>query len=127
MTQAQRATRKSDPTSFRFFICPTLAWLPRDSVDEEEVWSRGELAGFLEDEAEVWVNEREFFGSLLDFAKYGYRDGEDLRMLEEMEKLPCTAIGMWLFPTEAFKEPTIPHRVCFDVRTARPGLFLFDV
>ena len=48
-------------------------------------------------------------------------------MLEVMEKLPCTAIRMWLFPAEAFKEPTDLRRFCFDVRAASPGLFLFEV
>ncbi len=123
ITQTQRATR------FRFYICPTLSWSYQDGAGEEqeEVWSRGKLEGFLEHEAEVWLKERQWYAGLLDFPKYGYEDREDAEMLEVMEKLPCTAIGMWLFPVEAFKEPTVPHRVCFDVRTARPGLFLFEV
>ena len=59
--------------------------------------------------------------------KYGYQSPEDTEMLERMEKLPYTAIGMWLFPAEAFKDPFIPRRFCFDLREARPGLFLFEV
>ena len=89
----------------------------------------GHAVRFLKYEAEVWLKEREWlaglYGSILP--KYGYKAREDAEMLEAMEKLPCTAIGMWLFPAEAFREPTNPQRVCFDVRTARPGLFLFEV
>ena len=123
ISRTQRATR------FRFYICPTLSWLAQHDAEEEqeEVWSRGELAGFLEREAEFWFKECGWYASLLGLPKYEYAYREDTEMLEAMKKLPCTAIGMWLFPAEAFKEPTIPHRLCFDVRTARPGLFLFEV
>jgi hypothetical protein len=46
-----------------------------------------------------------------------------------MEKAPSTAIGMWLFPAEAFKEPDSLYlpKCIFDMSTARPGLFLFEV
>jgi hypothetical protein len=45
-----------------------------------------------------------------------------------MEKMPCLAVGMWLFPAEAFdKEPTNPRRLAFDVSPVRPGLFLYEL
>ncbi|KAK3291058.1 uncharacterized protein B0H64DRAFT_349857 [Chaetomium fimeti] len=126
---AQRATGGKDGNKSRFYICPTQFWPDTADTQEqqEEVWSRGELVQFLDREAESWLQERQFFAGIYGSTppKYGYES--ETEMLEAMEKLPCTAIGMWLFPPEAFKEPTNPQRVCFDVRTTRPGLFLFEV
>ena len=51
----------------------------------------------------------------------------DAETFERMERLPCTAIGMWLFPAEAFGELTDVRQVAFDMSAVRPGLFLFDV
>ncbi len=50
-------------------------------------------------------------------------------MFEAMEKLPCTAIGMWLFRflAEAFPPPAIPQLISFNMAAVRPGLFLFQV
>ena len=41
-------------------------------------------------------------------------------MFEAMEKQPCTAIGMWLFPLEAFPPPTIPQLLSFNLSAVRP-------
>ena len=139
ITQAQRTARENDSGGFRFYICPTQFWDVEEGtftvgfVEEQEgpkeVWPRGELVQFLKYEAEVWLKERQWlarlYGSLLP--KYGYESPEDVEMLEAMEQLPCTAVGMWLFPAEAFNKPIDLQRVCFDARTARPGLFLFEV
>ncbi|KAH6844720.1 hypothetical protein B0I37DRAFT_327466 [Chaetomium sp. MPI-CAGE-AT-0009] len=136
ITQTQRAARENNPDGFRFYICPAQFWHAHEGTatigaeeEQEDVWSRDNLARFLKYEAENWLSERERFGGILGstWPKYGYQSREDAEMLEVMEKLPCTAIGMWLFPAEVFKEPTNSQRVCFDVRTARPGLFLFEV
>ena len=135
ITEAQRTARKNRAGGFRFYICPTQYW-PKDNrtgtvaaEDEtEELWSRDELAQYLQFEVEEWDEERTWMaGHDGKLPKYGYQSPEDTEMLERMEKLPCTAIGMWLFPAEAFKDPFIPRRFCFDLREARPGLFLFEV
>ncbi len=47
----------------------------------------------------------------------------DAEMFERMERLPCTAIGMWLFPAEAFGEPTNVRKAVFDMSAVNPGLF----
>jgi hypothetical protein len=51
----------------------------------------------------------------------------DAETFARMESAPSTAIGMWLFPPEAFKEPTHVVQNVFDLSTVRPGLFLFEV
>ena len=48
-------------------------------------------------------------------------------MFEAMEKLPCTAIGMWLFPAEAFPPPANLQLISFNMAAVHPGLFLFQV
>ena len=135
ITEAQRAVRQQNHGGFRFYICPSQHWPEDDRTgtvgaeDEiEEVWSRNELAQSLQVEEEDWAEERNFIaGPGRNLPKYGWQSPEDAEMLESMEKLPCTAIGMWLFPAEAFGVSFIPRRFCFDVRDARPGLFLFEV
>ncbi len=138
ITRAQQTARQKNRDGFRFYICPSQHW-PEDDrtgtvgVDDEmeELWSRDELAQYLQFEDKDWAEERSWTARTAGLGgklpKYGYHSPEDAEMLERMERLPCTAVGMWLFPVEVFKDPFIPRRFCFDVRDARPGLFLFEV
>ncbi|ROV94742.1 hypothetical protein VMCG_08890 [Cytospora schulzeri] len=50
----------------------------------------------------------------------------DAETFERLERAPSTAVGMWLFQPDAFKEPTNVQRSCFDVSAVHPGLLLFD-
>jgi hypothetical protein len=138
ITEQERASREESPGRFRMYFCPTQdrwpIWRPRPvcTVDKEgEVWSRDELAHHLKCEAERW---REMClpdtGSCNPtLLKYDCRSREDVEMLEMMEQLPCTTIGMWLFPIEALTERKITREgtLCFDASAMKPGLFLFEV
>jgi hypothetical protein len=134
MTQEQRAARDSriGGDGFRFYICPTVRWPGRhpmhDASPPAEEGSREELARHLRVEARLWLSEREFIsqtGPGHVMPKHGTMiDAETFDMLE---KAPSLAIGMWLFPPEAFKQPTIVQRFCFNVSDVRPGLLLFEV
>jgi len=92
-----------------------------------------ELARHLREEAEdwqrfrTWLHETEsrIFRRSIMMPKQGYV--LDTETSESMERLPCTAIGLWLFPAEAFKQPTYSPRLLFDLSPAPPGLFLFEV
>lgn len=48
-------------------------------------------------------------------------------MFEAMEKLPCTAVGMWPFPAETFPPNPNPWLISDNTATVRPGLFLLRV
>ncbi|KAH6838346.1 hypothetical protein B0I37DRAFT_387563 [Chaetomium sp. MPI-CAGE-AT-0009] len=145
ITQEERAAREKHHDGFRFYICPTQKWPTQamrrangtitfhegDEEEEEEVWSRDEMAQHLQFEAEDWLSERERLTSMLGgtdtFPKYAYTSPEATERFELMEKLPCTAVGMWTFPPDAFKEFINPSLFCFNVSGVRPGLFLFQV
>ncbi|KAK3902842.1 hypothetical protein C8A05DRAFT_43825 [Staphylotrichum tortipilum] len=94
---------------------------------------RAELARHLREEAADWQHSRTWlhetdlriFPRSIMMPKQGYV--LDTETSESMERLPCTAIGLWLFPAEAFKQPTYSPRLLFDLSPARPGLFLFEV
>ena len=93
---------------------------------------RAELATYLRDEAAHWLADRRY---VTDFIRRHVPDARmmprhgcvtDAETFERMERLPCTAVGMWLFPTGAFEEMADPRRRCFDASAAQPGLILFD-
>ncbi|KAH6641879.1 hypothetical protein F5144DRAFT_482231 [Chaetomium tenue] len=145
ITQEHRIAQEKQPNGFRLYICPTHRW-PSYSVlmasgittfggpedgEEQEVWSRDELAKHLEFEDEDWLRDRvqltRIFRGPTILPKYAYNYPEARKTLELMEKLPCTAVGMWLFPADAFKEFTCPEFFSFNVAGVRPGLFLFEV
>ncbi|KAL2014984.1 hypothetical protein VTK56DRAFT_6634 [Thermocarpiscus australiensis] len=135
ITRERRAARENGDNNaeLRFYICPTMHWpaqtMMHGITTPEEEGSREELAKHLRFEADDWLRERKLFtditGGTQLLAKHGHMI--DAETFETMEKVPCTAIGMWLFPADAFKEHTIPQRNCFDVSAVRPGLFLFEV
>lgn len=144
LTPSQQAARESDPRAFRLYICPSQKWpgwalqyadgTPRaDAAPRraEEVWSRDELAQHLEQEAEHWVSQRWYptrnFGGIYPMPKYSAASQEEADMFEAMEKLPCTAVGMWLFLAKDFPEPVNPQLGLFDISAVRPGLLLFEV
>lgn len=137
----------------RLYVCPCLTWpkyereeqlrmnrLGRMQAVEENgeegvaPGPRAELARHLREEAADWQRfrtwlyetySRIFPCSTMMMPKQG--DVLDTETSESMERLPCTAIGLWLFPAEAFKQPTYSPRLLFDLSPARPGLFLFEV
>ena len=113
-----------------------LAWTRMDEGEgeEEEPGPRAQLARHLRNEAADWQRSRtwiheSFNLSIFPDAVMMPRQGYvlDAETFENMERLPCTAIGLWLFPAEAFKEPTVPRRFCYNLSPVRPGLFLFEV
>ena len=141
--ERQAAAREEDDLGCRFYICPSMRWpvqqqllQPMDSETTfpasppEEEGSREELARHLQWEADDWHWQRAELQGLAGGDQILPRHGEvvDAETFEMMEKTPCTALGMWVFPEEAFKkEPTLPQRFCYDLSEARPGLFLWEV
>lgn len=138
---------RGDDCGFRLYVCPTKDWSAPDmpwmdgarswmwnvremEAEAEAVWSRDELAQHLQYEAQDWDKKRWYlasvFGGNRQFPKYSSDSREEAEMFEAMEKLPCTAIGMWLFPVEAFPPPTIPQLLSFNLSAVRPSLLLFQ-
>ena len=104
----------------------------RDKADAEAAWSRDELAQHLEYEAEDWVRARWYpasvTGGTYPFPKYCCDQPQEAEVFGAMEKLPCTAVGMWLFPADAFPQPFNPRLNAFNMgAAARPEVFLFWV
>jgi hypothetical protein len=100
-------------------------------VEAEAVWSRDELAQYFQYEAEDWDHQRWYLSRVIggnhQSPKYSADSQEEAEMFEVMEKLPCTAIGMWLLPAEAFPPPTIVQLLSFNLSAVRPSLLLFQV
>lgn len=135
VTREQRAARESgddNNAGLRLYICPTVRWptaMMHEVLVPGEEGSREELARYLQVEADDWLSKRIFFEMVTNgsrpLAKHGCMI--DAESFEMMEKFPCTAIGMWLFPADAFRERIAPPRNCFDVSAVQPGLFLFEL
>lgn len=121
---------------FRFYVCPTLVWPTGWRHGNPEArrapeGSRAELAEYLRAEALEWDAGRRFISDTFSLPPgMGIpRHGRvvDAETFAEMERAPSTAVGMWVFPLEAFKEPTMAAQNCFDLSGTRPGVILFDV
>ncbi|ROW01880.1 hypothetical protein VMCG_05571 [Cytospora schulzeri] len=128
-------TSANSNKDFSFYICPTLFWPPDDQqLPGEEAQgppegSREELAGHLRQEVDHWDRKRQY---IMSFDPPGivipwHGTIIDAETFETMRRAPSTAIGIWLFPANAFKEPTKVPINCFDLSAVRPGLLLFDV
>ena len=132
----------------RVYVCPSLDWPTehmrrrdgtasldsrwQEEADAETTWSRDELAQHLEFEAEDWIKARWYptnlMGGSYPLRKYCCDSPQERDVFEVMEKLPCTAVGLWLFPAEAFPQPFIPQLNASNMAAAgRPELFLFQV
>ncbi|KAK3304760.1 uncharacterized protein B0T15DRAFT_252523 [Chaetomium strumarium] len=136
-TELEEAFGVTRPAGPRLYVCPRIRW-PEYERDEDEngegaPW-RVELARHLREEDENWLRDRSFLHETMvhSFPEKPItpRHGDilDAETFERMERLPCLAIGMWMFPAEAFdKEPTNARRLCFNVSPVRPGLLLFEL
>ena len=137
----------------RLYVCPRLPWpkherekqlrmnrlgrMPAVEEDGEKGVApgpRAALARHLREEAADWQRfrtwlhgtySRMFRCSITMIPKPS--DVLDTETSERMERPPCTAIGLWLFPAEAFRQLTYSLQLLFDLSPARPGLFLFEV
>ncbi|KAK3293765.1 uncharacterized protein B0H64DRAFT_405422 [Chaetomium fimeti] len=119
----------------RLYVCPRVTWPKYERADllALNIAATQPQEGHSEEEddeegprADLARHLRSFPNDpLVPVPRHG--DVVDAEMFARMERLPCTAIGMWLFPAEAFNEPTVPHRSCFDASAVRPGLILFDL
>lgn len=143
---------RSPDGPFRLYVCPSLVWprrgngaLPRDDMGDEDETSEGfrhELALHLEREAEDWNRTRadlDYWSTAVPLSSTPVtreptpRHGTqiDAETFEMMERTPCTAIALWLFPIDVFKvkEPAIREGVNrYDLSAyPPPGLFLFEV
>ncbi len=129
--EVRRQIREPPPhlMPFRAFPAPQLL----EGEDEEADQPRSELKRHLREEDERWQKDRSAFHEAIRVnspdARMVPKQGSlmDAEAFERMERLPCTAIGLWLFPAEAFGEPTDVKQVVFDMSAVKPGLFLFDV
>ncbi|KAK3898865.1 hypothetical protein C8A05DRAFT_37539 [Staphylotrichum tortipilum] len=127
--------------TFQLYICPSLSWprtglsrLPPPRPPTPPAGSREELELHLREEEGDWRYLRQFhWDSLLRFlpgATRVRRHGVlvDAATFERMERACSTAVGMWVFPAEAF-ENTAKNggKTVFDVRAVRPGLVVSRV
>lgn len=106
----------------------------RNTMEEaaaDGVWWRDKLAQHLQYEAEDWVEQSWWparnFGGSYPLPKYYSESQQEAETFEAMEKLPCTAVGMWLFPAEAFPPNPNPWLISYNMTALRPGLLLFQV
>lgn len=120
--------------AFRFYICPSLYWPGMNQMlgqtGQPDDRPREGIARHLREEAEEWLVKRQRLLNLSTDpdATLLPREGSllDAERFEKMETVPSTAIGMWVFPPEAFKEGVAGDNI-FDVSATRPGLLLFDL
>ncbi|KAB5566541.1 hypothetical protein GE09DRAFT_1284308 [Coniochaeta sp. 2T2.1] len=102
------------------------------SNEEEEdglsdKWRR-ELAQHFKQEEEDWLGRRQHIN--IGYKTHINRQGHtDAKLFELMEKTPCSAIGMWLFPVDVFTEAKCHlSSNTYDLSGGPlPGLFLFEV
>ncbi len=147
----QRAFGVTNP-DLRVYICPAQHWpldnmglvptMPtiddsasmtgweRAEAEARAVWTRAELESHLQYEAALWEQNRNIrywvSGDIaLQHPKYRCESPEEKEIFEAMEKVPCTAVGWWLFSAEAL-QPVDSQGLTFRA-AVRPGLFLFDV
>lgn len=106
------------------------------AVEADGVWSRDELSQYLEHEQITWYKERWGQGALpipepcdivYQLPKYWSDSEKEAEMFKAMEQLPCTTIGMWLFPAEALPEPVFGQINAYNLSALRPSLLLFQV
>ena len=127
------ATSTDDDDHPSFYICPSMSWRRRQVLGigaqgppgGSSEGSREELAEHLRQEAKDWDHYRSWLFTAFgwEIKRHGVLDAETF---ERMERAPSTAVGMWLFRADAFKEPRQTSRSCFDLSAAQPGLFLFE-
>ncbi len=142
---------RAKDSDFRLYICPTLRWSPGHNPRQNFTpgqpypppkWSRSELARHLREEEKDWLAKRQLADSLLgvlvlagpvtgplseprSIPRHGLM--VDAETFERWERAPTTAVGMWVFPAEAFEDRKNRRSNLFDVSHVRPGLVLFDV
>ncbi|OIW25348.1 hypothetical protein CONLIGDRAFT_691272 [Coniochaeta ligniaria NRRL 30616] len=141
--------KRSPDDRFRVYVCPSVTWpKPRSLLRAcaEDIPSgslRMDLALHLRQESEAWDMTRKD----LDFWLRGLAASLDLgpcppptprhgtevsaETFDMMERTPCMAIALRLFPIEVLKKPSRPYpdpAPRFDLSVNRPpGLFLFEV
>ncbi|OIW30945.1 hypothetical protein CONLIGDRAFT_574104 [Coniochaeta ligniaria NRRL 30616] len=124
----------------RLYVCPALQWPkpprfptpPPEPPQTQEGW-REALAGHLRWEEGEWAETRREWNSWLstrtkpkDVPRHGLV--VDRGTFEMMERVPVTAVGMWVFPVKVFdREPVNARKNSYDLRDIRPGLFLFEL
>lgn len=138
---------RSPDDRFRMYVCPSLDWPTRRDWSQPhwedlpaEKW-RTALALHLRQEADAWDGTRGDLDFWIRSLRYRSlpilamptptpRHGTqvDAETFEMMERTPCTAIALWLFPIEVFSDPVSAGRNNFDLSAnSPPGLFLFEV
>ncbi len=127
--------RRNEAKDFneRFGRPPEVPMLPDPEEGEaSEPGPRAGLASFLHAEAEVWDKHRDSLSrtcppTATRVPRHGIM--MDAETFEAAEALPCTAIGMWLFPADPsiWRLPAGPRVHPIDRSVPRPGLWLFDV
>lgn len=146
LEQAFGIENRSPDGRFHVYVCPSVKWLlPRPQVPprDEEVPSgnlRMDLALHLRRESEDWDRARRSHDSFMRRLEAAFgpcpptpRHGTvvSAETFEMLERTPCMAIALWLFPIEEFKPCSRPYRdtaprVDLSVNSP-PGLFLFEV
>ena len=134
-------TTTTTTKTFQLYICSSLcrphtgvSRLPPPRPPPPPAGSREELELHLREEEGDWRYLRQFhWDSLLRFlpgAARVRRHGVlmDGATFERMERACCTAIGMWVFPAEAFERTAKNDgKTVFDVRAVRLGLVISRV
>ncbi|KAK4101272.1 hypothetical protein N658DRAFT_507219 [Parathielavia hyrcaniae] len=97
--------------------------LADDPRELARAWKRLEEAFGITAEDEDWLRARKWLSDIHApcplMARHGWR--MDAETFGRMERLPCTAVGMWLFPLEALKKPTIIQRFVLIYRLLGRG------
>ncbi len=129
---------EADKKTFQLYICPSLRWpgsgvsrLPPSTDPPPAEGSRQEFNRHLLEEEADWRYLRQFhWDSLLRFlpgASRVRRHGVlvDEATFERVERAPSVAVGMWVFPAEAFGGGARKgNGNVFDMRRAPPGLLV---
>jgi hypothetical protein len=138
---------------FRVYISPTLRWELEDEEPENRElsgnlrtpklckWSRAALLRHLGWEAKVWAGGPHI-GEASDNPGPFIIPGRSGTMGDAinsgtLDTVPRAAIGMWLFPVEAFNETNVRYAqdngigskwsTKFDLSAIRPALYLFEL
>jgi hypothetical protein len=115
------AEREADD-KFRFYLCPYHHGRSRRTETYLYRPWREDLADYLREEDEYWV----CYTRLRGIPSHGSLVNAET--FQRMESVPSTAIGMWLFPPEAFEKPKEPASSnIFDLSGSRPGLLLVEL
>ena len=121
-----------DGDGFHFYICPSIRWCrerfiqPLDRPEPQEISWREGLLEHLQNERMDWETQLQFTSGICVQDKVK-ADAVVQRGLGLVGPTTDAAIGMWLFPADAFKESVTNPPVIINLSAVHPSLILFNV